>query len=86
MSKRTRQHRGSSSRSQRVNFGDMVHSWSVFENDASTTKYAELLYHHIDARAVIDWDFLRAQGLENDFLERIKLMHLRVHNGKGYLG
>ena len=54
-----------------MNFGDMVHSWSEFDNDASTTNYAELLYHHIDAGAVIDWDFLRSQGLEGDFLGRI---------------
>lgn len=57
--------------SQRVNYGDLVHSWSEFDNDASTTKYAELLYHHNDAGAVIDWDFLRSQGLEGDFLGRI---------------
>ena len=50
----------------------MVHSWSEFDNDAATTKYAELVYHHIDAGAVIDWEFLRSQGLEGDFLGRIQ--------------
>ena len=72
MSKRSRQNRGSSSRSQQVNYGEMVHSWGEFDNDAATTKYAELVNHHIDAGAVIDWEFLRSQGLEAAFLGRIQ--------------
>ena len=69
MSKRSRHNRGSSSRSQRENLGDTVLSWSMFEDDASTAKYAELLYHQIDSGAVIDWNFLRNQGLEQAFLQ-----------------
>lgn len=71
MSKRSRQHRGSSSRSQRVNYGELVHSWGVFDNVATTTKYAELCNHHIDSGAVIDWEFMRSEGLEAAFLGRI---------------
>ena len=55
-----------------MNYGDLVHSWSEFDNDAATTKYAELVYHHIDVGAVIDWEFLRSQGLEGAFLGRIQ--------------
>ena len=69
MSKRYRHNRGSSSRSQRENLGDTVLSWSMFDDDASTAKYAELLYHQIDSGAVIDWNFLRDQGLEQAFLQ-----------------
>ena len=71
MSKRSRQHRGSSSRPQPVNYGELVHSWGLFDNDAATTKYLELANHHIDAGSVIDWEFLRSQGLEAAFLGRI---------------
>ena len=72
MSKRSRQHKGSSSRSQRVNYGELVHSWSEFDDVGTNTKYAELCNHHIDAGAVVDWDFLRASGLEAAFLGRIR--------------
>ena len=71
MSKRSRQHRGSSSRSQPVNYGELVHSWGLFDSDASTAKYIELTNHHIDAGAVIDWELLRTHDLEADFLGRI---------------
>jgi hypothetical protein len=56
---------------QRVNYGELVHSWSEFDTVGATTKYAELCNHHIDAGAVVDWEFLRSQGLEAAFLERI---------------
>ena len=69
MSKRSRPSRGSSSRSQRENLGDTVLSWGMFDDDASIAKYAELLYHQVDSGAVIDWNFLRDQGLEQAFLQ-----------------
>jgi hypothetical protein len=69
-----------------VNYGDLVHSWSEFGNDASTTKYAELLYHHIDAGAVIDWDFKGPRASRVISSGGSKLMYSRVLNGKGCLG
>ena len=56
MSKRHRGICSKSSRSQQENFG------------ASTAKYPELLHNQVDSGAVIDWEFLRKQGLEQDFL------------------
>ena len=44
----------------------------MFDNVAATTKYAELCNHNIDAGAVIDWEFLRANRLENGFLDAIQ--------------
>lgn len=73
MSKRSRQNRGSSSRAQRESLGDIVLSWSMLEDDASTAKYAELQFHQIDSGAVIDWNFLRNQGLEQAFLQCFKM-------------
>ena len=67
MSKRARQHRGSSSRPQPVNYGELVHIWGLFDSDASTAKYIELSNHNIDAGAVIDWELLRTHDLEAFF-------------------
>ena len=66
MSKRQR---GSSSRAQRESYGDTVLSFGVFDDDASTSKYNQLLHHQVDSGAVIDWNFLRDQGLEQAFLQ-----------------
>lgn len=72
MSKRSRGHRGGSSRSQQKNYAETVLSWGVFDNDDSTFHYNQLLHHPIDHGAVIDWDFLATDRLENAFLESFK--------------
>lgn len=72
MSKRSRQQKGSSSRSQGVNYGELVHSWGEFNDVDTSTKYKELCNHHIDVGTVVDWDFLRASGLQAAFVGRFR--------------
>ena len=69
MHKRHRSGRGSSSRSQQENYADTVLSWGVFNDDATTTKYAQLLLHKVESGAVADWNFLRNESLEKTFLK-----------------
>ena len=66
MSKRSRTVRGSSSRSQESH-ADAVLSWGVFNDTASTSKYTQLLSHKVEGGSIIDWNFLRQQGLEQTF-------------------
>ena len=47
----------------------MVLSWGVFDDDAATTKYTQLLQHKVENGAVVDWSFLRREGLEQTFLQ-----------------
>ena len=47
----------------------MVHSWGVFVDDASTSKYTQFLHHQVERGNVLDWNFLRDQGLEHAFLQ-----------------
>ena len=73
MSKRQRQHRGSSSRgTQPENYGDTVHSWSQFNEDAATIKYVQLLDQPVERGSIIDWSFLRDHDLEEGFVQSFR--------------
>ena len=69
MHKRHRSGRGISSRSQQENYANTFLSWWVFNDDAATTKYAQLLLHKVESGVVVDWNFLRNEGLEQTFLQ-----------------
>ena len=68
MSKRARPSRGSSSRAPE-NYGETVHQWSVFQDDASRARYAQLLDQTVERGSVIDWTFLRDHELEQGFIQ-----------------
>ena len=69
MSKRSRKQGASSSRGPQVeNYGDTVHSWSQFAEGAIAMKYAQLQLQTVERGSVIDWEFLRDQDLEADFI------------------
>ena len=86
MSKRSRSNRGSSSRSQQENLTETVASWNVFDNDDTNFKYNQLLHHQIDHGAVVDWELLRSEGLEQGFLDSFQTDDFTGPSGKGYLG
>ena len=70
MSKRQRPSRGSSSRApQSENYGETVHRWSIFTENAAAIKYAQLLDQPVERGSVIDWSFLRDNELEQAFVQ-----------------
>ena len=70
MSKRHRQSRGSSSRApQPENYGETVHRWTMFTENAAAIKYAQLQDQPVERGSVIDWSFLRDNELEQAFIQ-----------------
>ena len=73
MSKRQRPSRGSTYRApQPENFGETVHRWSVFTENAAAVMYAQLLDQQVERGTVLDWSFLRDNDLEQGFLQSFR--------------